>query len=109
MKYFMFSYAVPSWPDPLHCILAYYNADCVVRVEFRLCLRRVELEGEIRLTVDELMREELKNLKMVMSQLCKKLFGDVQRWFEGYVVLQTPSPGTRFFFFFFDLAFLHAH
>lgn len=26
---------------------------------------RVELEGEIRLTVDELMREELKNLKMV--------------------------------------------
>jgi hypothetical protein len=27
----------------------------------------VELEGEIRLTVDELMREELKNLKMVME------------------------------------------
>ena len=25
----------------------------------------VELEAEIRLTVDELMREELKNLKMV--------------------------------------------
>lgn len=29
----------------------------------------VELEGEIRLTVDELMREELKNLKMVCSSL----------------------------------------
>jgi len=28
-------------------------------------LYRVELEGEIRLTVDDLMREELKNLKMV--------------------------------------------
>ena len=26
---------------------------------------RVELEGEIRLQVDELMREELKNLKLV--------------------------------------------
>lgn len=30
---------------------------------------RIELEGEIRLTVDELMREELKNLKMVSTQI----------------------------------------
>lgn len=29
---------------------------------------RVELEAEIRLTVDELMREELKNLKLVSTK-----------------------------------------
>lgn len=31
----------------------------------RVLYYSVELEAEIRLTVDELMREELKNLKMV--------------------------------------------
>ena len=29
---------------------------------------RVELEAEIRVQVDELMREELKNLKLVLSK-----------------------------------------
>ena len=29
---------------------------------------RIEIEGEIRITVDELMREELKNLKMAVER-----------------------------------------
>ena len=33
-----------------------------------VCVCRVEIEGEIRKQVDELMREELKNLKLVRGK-----------------------------------------
>ena len=33
-----------------------------------VCVCRVEIEGEIRKQVDELMREELKNLKLVEEE-----------------------------------------
>ncbi len=36
-----------------------------------VCVCRIELEAEIRVTVDELMKEELKNLKMVHTLLLK--------------------------------------
>lgn len=32
--------------------------------------KRIEVENEVRLQVDELMREELKNLKMVRDLTC---------------------------------------
>ena len=35
--------------------------------------KRIEVENEVRLQVDELMREELKNLKMVRSTSCQSV------------------------------------
>ena len=44
---------------------------------------RVELEGEIRLTVDDLMREELKNLKMVsVCSLVGSVGHSCTRWLK---------------------------
>lgn len=52
--------------DETHNFSQKYDAE-LVREE-----KRAEVEGEIRLQVDELMREELKNLKMVrpLSGVC---------------------------------------
>ena len=48
-----------------------------------LYMYRVELEGEIRLTVDDLMREELKNLKMVsVCSLVGSVVHSCTRWLK---------------------------
>lgn len=40
---------------------------CIFLIQSMIILNRIELESEIRVQVDELMKEELKNLKIVSS------------------------------------------
>lgn len=52
-------------PCSLSGSVMYIARACLLCIIIMLFTCRVELEAEIRLQVDELMREELKNLKLV--------------------------------------------
>ena len=54
------------------CIIVVYVYICISNTHICTCVpyvRRKELESEIRAQVDELMREELKNLKLVCPRV----------------------------------------
>lgn len=51
---------------------------------------RIEVEEEIRKQVDELMRQELKNLKMVCTDS-----GAIHLGYTAYTTVLLPSKGSK--------------
>ena len=59
---------------------------------------RVEVEAELRIQVDELMREELKNLKLVCLSVCllwSCIINNLLRPSSGFPSPQRPLTKTR--------------